>query len=37
MNDDNLFSHPAESEYKTTTRDESAEPTVMPVFSHRDK
>ncbi len=34
---DNLFSHPAEAEHQTTTREEAAEPTAMPVFSHRDK
>lgn len=33
---DNLFSHPAQAEYSATTHDESAEPSVMPVFSHRD-
>ncbi len=35
---DNLFSHPAEAEHQTTTsEDAAAEPTAMPVFSHRDK
>lgn len=34
---DNLFSHPAQTEYHATNSDESAEPTVMPVFSHRDQ
>jgi hypothetical protein len=35
--DDNLFSHPAEAEYKATDREDTTEPTQMPVFSHRDK
>ncbi len=34
---DNLFSHPVQAEYLATNHDEGAEPTVMPVFSHRDK
>ena len=34
---DNLFSHPAEAEREAIVREDAAEPTPMPVFSHRDK
>lgn len=34
---ENLFSHPAHAEHEVTTRDDAAEPTAMPVFSHRDQ
>ena len=34
---ENLFSHPAHAEYEATNRDDAAEPTAMPVFSHSDQ
>ncbi len=35
--DDNLFSHPAESEHVATKHDQSSEPVQNPVFSDKQK